>query len=67
MHGEAVKAHKPVRGDGATGLHQVLPGGLAESRAGEWARLGVLSERMCEKLPDPKDLLSSSDSAASAA
>ncbi|WP_042338125.1 hypothetical protein [Desulfosporosinus youngiae] len=29
MHGEAVKAHKPVRGNGATGSHQVLPGGLA--------------------------------------
>ncbi|EHQ87625.1 hypothetical protein [Desulfosporosinus youngiae] len=28
-HGEAVKAHKTVRGDGATGSHHVLPGGLA--------------------------------------
>ncbi|WP_085938770.1 hypothetical protein [Desulfosporosinus youngiae] len=47
------KAHKPVRGNGATGSHQVLPGGLAESRAGEWVSLGVLSERMWVKLPDP--------------
>ncbi|WP_083842132.1 hypothetical protein [Desulfosporosinus youngiae] len=66
-HGEAVKAHKPVRGDGATGSHQVLPGGLAESRAGEWASLGVLSERMWEKLPDPSDLFSSSNGAVSEA
>ena len=73
MHGEAIKAHKPVRGKVATGSHQVLPGGLARkcpvdsfaeaaiskedlsaegnSRAGEWASLGVLSERMWEKLP----------------
>ncbi|WP_042338823.1 hypothetical protein [Desulfosporosinus youngiae] len=29
MHGEAVEAHKSVRGNGATGSHQVLPGGLA--------------------------------------
>ncbi|WP_169315901.1 hypothetical protein [Desulfosporosinus youngiae] len=28
-HGEAIKAHKPVRGNVATGSHQVLPGGLA--------------------------------------
>ncbi|WP_157137178.1 hypothetical protein [Desulfosporosinus youngiae] len=42
-HGEAIKAHKPVRGNVATGSHQVLPRGLAESRAGEWASLGVLS------------------------
>ncbi|WP_083842136.1 hypothetical protein [Desulfosporosinus youngiae] len=66
-HGEAVKAHKPVRGNGATGSHQVLTGGLAESRAGEWASLGVLSERMWEKLPDPKDVFSSSNGAAVAA
>ncbi|WP_083842182.1 hypothetical protein [Desulfosporosinus youngiae] len=57
-HGEAIKAHKPVRGNGATGSHQVLPRGLAESRAGEWVSLGVLSERMWEKLPDPRDLFS---------
>ncbi|WP_042338199.1 hypothetical protein [Desulfosporosinus youngiae] len=38
MHGEAVKAHKTVRGDGATGSHQVLPGGLAKSRTGEWGK-----------------------------
>ncbi|WP_083842209.1 hypothetical protein [Desulfosporosinus youngiae] len=25
LHGEAVKAYKTVRGDGATGSHQVLP------------------------------------------
>ncbi|WP_242833467.1 hypothetical protein [Desulfosporosinus youngiae] len=25
LHGEAVKAHKTVRGNGATGSHQVLP------------------------------------------
>ncbi|WP_282433041.1 hypothetical protein [Desulfosporosinus youngiae] len=42
MHGEAVKAHKTVRGDGDTGSHQVLPGGLAESRTGEWVSLGML-------------------------
>ncbi|WP_282433037.1 hypothetical protein [Desulfosporosinus youngiae] len=42
MHGEALKAYKPVREDGATGSHQVLPGGLAESRTGEWASLGML-------------------------
>ncbi|WP_282433040.1 hypothetical protein [Desulfosporosinus youngiae] len=42
MHGEAVKAHKTVRGNGATGSHQVLPGGLAKSRTGEWASLGML-------------------------
>ncbi|WP_083842220.1 hypothetical protein [Desulfosporosinus youngiae] len=29
MHGEAVKAHKTVRGNEATGSHQVLPRGLA--------------------------------------
>ncbi|WP_083842190.1 hypothetical protein [Desulfosporosinus youngiae] len=62
-HGEAVKAHKPVRGNEATGSHQVLPGGLAESRAGEWASLGVLSERMWEKLPDPRNLFLASDGA----
>ncbi|WP_282433033.1 hypothetical protein [Desulfosporosinus youngiae] len=42
MHGEAVKAHKPVRGYGARGSHQVLPGGLAKSRTGGWASLGML-------------------------
>ncbi|WP_083842191.1 hypothetical protein [Desulfosporosinus youngiae] len=29
MHGEAIKAHKTVRGEVATGSHQVLPVGLA--------------------------------------
>ncbi|WP_169315919.1 hypothetical protein [Desulfosporosinus youngiae] len=42
MHGEAVKAHKTMRGYGATGSHQVLPRGLAKSRTGEWASLGML-------------------------
>ncbi|WP_169315904.1 hypothetical protein [Desulfosporosinus youngiae] len=42
LHGEAVKAHKTARGDGATGSHQVLPEGLAKSRTGEWASLGML-------------------------
>ncbi|WP_042338180.1 hypothetical protein [Desulfosporosinus youngiae] len=53
LHGEAVKAHKTVRENGARGSHQVLPGGLAKSRTGAWASLGMLSERMWAKMPDP--------------
>ena|GEM_PF-6156835 len=45
MHGEAVRPTKLARGSGATGSHQVLPGGLAEPRASEWASLGVLGTK----------------------
>ncbi|WP_083842157.1 hypothetical protein [Desulfosporosinus youngiae] len=62
-HGEAVKPTKLTRGSGATGSPQVLPRGLAEPRASEWASLGVLSERMWAMLPDQRDLFSSSDGA----